>query len=113
MKEQVIYISGPMTGIEGFNYAAFNAAAQTLRSIGYIVFNPAELFGGDSSLEKERYMTVDRAAIAACDALVVLPGWSESHGTKEEMDIALSRGISIYEYEYFLRRHQMEHGICV
>ena len=32
-----VYVAGPMTGIENFNYPAFNAAADALRAQGYQV----------------------------------------------------------------------------
>ncbi len=44
-----VYIAGPMTGLPGWNYSAFNAAAKTLRDIGIKVENPAEHYGGDTS----------------------------------------------------------------
>jgi len=37
-----IYIAGPMTGLPEFNYPAFNAAAEYLRSLGHHVENPAD-----------------------------------------------------------------------
>jgi hypothetical protein len=37
-----LYLAGPMTGIEDFNYPAFNAMAERLRAAGYEVKNPAD-----------------------------------------------------------------------
>ncbi|CRM19804.1 hypothetical protein [Pseudomonas sp. 31 R 17] len=37
-----VYVAGPMTGIEDFNYPAFNAVADQLRALGYEFENPAD-----------------------------------------------------------------------
>lgn len=37
-----VYLAGPMTGIEDFNFPAFNDMAAKLRARGYVVENPAE-----------------------------------------------------------------------
>lgn len=38
-----LYIAGPMTGFENFNYPMFNAAAKQLRAAGYDVLCPTEV----------------------------------------------------------------------
>lgn len=43
MPARRIYDSGPMTGLPGLNFPAFDAAAKQLRAAGYDVVNPAEL----------------------------------------------------------------------
>lgn len=37
-----LYLAGPMSGIKGFNFPAFHAAAKVLRAAGYIIVSPAE-----------------------------------------------------------------------
>ena len=37
------YLSGPMRGLPEYNYPAFISAANYLRSLGWHVFNPAEM----------------------------------------------------------------------
>ena len=91
----VYYISGPMTGIEDFNIPAFDLAAERVRNLGHIVFNPAENFGRDVTLDKWRYMEVDLAAVRACDGVVLLPGWDRSQGALEEVREAKRHGRDI------------------
>lgn len=97
-----IYLSGPMSGLPNFGYPIFNAAAARLRSMGHAVFNPAETFGGDSTLRKEQYLIVDYAAVQVCDTVVMLPGWESSEGATTERVIALSLGKTVYGYDDFL-----------
>jgi len=46
---KTIYLSGPMSGLPGFNFPAFHAAAAKLRADGFTVLNPAETDNGDTS----------------------------------------------------------------
>ena len=43
MSLPILYIAGPMTGDENFNYPAFFSAAQILEDVGYTVINPADI----------------------------------------------------------------------
>ncbi|WP_244886032.1 DUF4406 domain-containing protein [Pseudomonas marginalis] len=38
-----IYLSGPMTGLPGLNFAAFHAMTTNLCAVGHAVTNPAEI----------------------------------------------------------------------
>lgn len=93
-----IYLAGPMRGLPDFNYPAFNAAAAQLREIGYDVFNPAELFGGDDSLPPEAYLTEDLRAVIESDAVFVMDGWQSSRGARVEVQVAQATGKNIYAY---------------
>lgn len=87
-----VYVAGPMTGIEDFNYPTFNAAADSLRAAGYEVLNPT--LDRKSPAEDPPGMTwVDymRAAIimvAKADGIALLPGWTSSRGATLEVEIA-------------------------
>ena len=41
-KTEIVYISGPMTGIAEYNFPLFNRVAAQFRADGYSVLNPAE-----------------------------------------------------------------------
>ena len=94
-----IYISGPMTGYDEWNYPAFHEAAKQLREAGHYVFNPAEAFGGATHLSYADYMRNDIHAILQVDAIAVLPGWENSKGAKLETAIAEVLGLPILPYQ--------------
>ncbi len=94
------YIAGPMTGIPGHNYPAFNALAAALRDGGYEVFNPAENFGGDTGYHRSLYFRADLPALLQSDSLILLPGWRDSVGASLEVLIADTLDLPIYEYDW-------------
>lgn len=87
---QTVFVSGPMTGIENFNYPAFNRAAEALRKLGYTVLNPAENPEQDSW---EGYMRHALIQLLQCDVVAQLPGWEDSRGARMEHDVADELGI--------------------
>ena len=96
-----VYIAGPMTGYENFNYDAFNAAAEQLRARGYEVFNPAEndKQGEDfQSKDWSWYMRQSLKQIAEVDVVYRLDGWQESKGAVIEIKLALQLGIEVRDY---------------
>ena len=96
----VVYLAGPMSGYEDYNFPAFNAAAEKLRSMGFVVINPAETAGGCATLPRASYFRYDFSVInALCDAIVVLPGWDQSQGAQAESIITTEIGLPIYLYD--------------
>ena len=92
------YIAGPMTGLPGYNFDAFNEAEKQLRGEGYEVNNPAEHFGGNTDLPRSTYMKEAYKAVLKSDVVFVLPGWRESLGATDEVLIALHSGIQVLEF---------------
>lgn len=92
----MIYISGPMSGLPGFNYPAFNAQAERYRAKGWEVENPAEHFDGVTDLPRRQYLEVDFASLADCSAIHFLPGWQNSAGARAEYAIAQEYGLKMY-----------------
>lgn len=111
-----IYVAGPMRGIPEFNFPAFNAAAERLRSAGHTVFNPAEKdverhgtdiskgnpTGCEQQAAKEHgfdlrvALGADLAWICAqADAIAMLPGWQKSKGATAEHATALALGLEV------------------
>ncbi len=84
----LVYIAGPMTGLLGFNYDAFNHAESVLNELGYDVLNPARNFDGDQTLPREVYMRECFQQVLKCDTVVVLDGWQNSHGALTEVNMA-------------------------
>ena len=116
-KLHTLYLGGPMTGHANFNFPAFHAAADDLRSRGYVVVSPAELDSpaakkaaeespdGDPShyAENESWgdllaRDVKLIADGGIEAIVVLPGWHTSRGAKLETFVARLCGVPILEY---------------
>lgn len=89
-----VYISGPMTGIQNFNFPAFNAAASKLRAMGYEVVNPVDI-NGDHSVPWTDCLRKDLKEMLNCDLLALLPGWQNSKGAHLEMHVAHRVGIGI------------------
>lgn len=58
-----IYIAGPMTGLPGLNFDAFNAKAAELRARGWHVENPAE-HGIQEGATWSDYLRHDMASLA-------------------------------------------------
>lgn len=88
-----VYISGPMTGIEGLNFPAFHASAKALRDLGHSVVNPAEIVAG--STDWKTAMREDIKAMLDCDAVALLHGWERSSGAHIELHVAHRLGLEI------------------
>lgn len=82
-----VYISGPMSGIQGHNFAAFNEVANQLRDQGCEVENPATK-GIVEGWEWEDYLRYDLKALMSCDAIYTLPNWHRSPGSQLEVQVA-------------------------
>ncbi|WP_395593522.1 DUF4406 domain-containing protein [Pseudomonas sp. B26140] len=89
-----LYLAGPMTGFEDFNFPAFNKMAAELRSRGFIVENPAE-HGVVDGADWADYMAYDLTRLGLCGQVAVLPGWENSKGARLEVHIARELGMSV------------------
>ena len=94
-----LYVAGPMTGLPDFNYPAFNAAAEDLRSKGYDVLNPADLESTNLTGKPQEWRWYMRHAIGMvvqADGLAMLPGWENSTGARLEHTIAMALKLDIH-----------------
>ena len=113
-----VYLSGPMSGIAGFNAPLFKCAAVELRAQGYEVISPLEedlaagidatQFSGDIvEFERQTKHTwgdllsrdVKLLADGEVDGIVTLPKWYESKGARLEVFLGLLKGMTIYAYD--------------
>jgi hypothetical protein len=94
IRANTIYIAGPMTGIQAHNFPAFNAAAEHLRDLAFIVINPAD-HGVIEGAEWDDYLRYDLKKLAECGLIYMLPGWSNSRGANLERNIAISLGMGV------------------
>lgn len=102
-----LYVAGPMTGLPGFNYDAFNSAADDLRDHGYSVENPAET-DDDDCLDDggptwDWYMRQALVMVLRADGIAVLPGWECSRGARLEVDVAHALRLPVLPVEQWLR----------
>lgn len=89
-----LYLAGPMTGIDDFNYPAFNAMADKLRARGYEVENPAD-HGTVAGAVWTDYMAYDLTRLGLCGMIALLPGWEKSQGARLEVLIAERLGMKV------------------
>src|SRR5690242_6385675 len=93
---RTVYLSGPMTGVPGFNFPAFNAAAERWRKSGWTIINPAESFGGRTDLPREEYIREDIKNLLRAEGIALLSGWDQSKGALLEVSIAVELGLSFF-----------------
>lgn len=96
MKATKVYISGPISGKEDGNQAAFYEAAYRIIKEGAFPVNPHDvgyfLPPGSSWLD---YMRVDIKALVDCDEIYMLRGWWRSRGARLEWVIARGLGMKV------------------
>lgn len=93
-----LYLSGPMTGVEGYNFPAFDAAAARLRLAGHVVLNPADR-GVIPGWPWEEYLRRDLAEMLDCEGVATLPGWVDSRGAWLEVSVARALSMPIKAVE--------------
>jgi len=106
-----VFLSGPMTGVAGFNFKAFNDAAFTLRELGYSVFNPAEINGSRPYLPREWYFRQDVMMLTQCREICTLTGWQHSPGASLERQIAKECGIQNKSMSTLIRRAEERNAL--
>lgn len=80
--KKVIYIAGPITGVERY-WEAFEKAEDRVESLGYIALTPSRLPLG---MSEAQYMRICFAMIDSADAVLFLDGWVDSRGAKLERE---------------------------
>ena len=99
MARDTVYIAGPMSGLPGYNYPAFNDAAKRFEDMGWRVFNPAtnphpdNLDQMDPDQARAHFMAVDIPMVLQSDAVAVLPGWENSKGAT--LEVAIGRMLQL------------------
>ena len=87
------YLGGPMSGIEKFNFPAFDEAAFELRdNYGLTVRSAHEVdhgaHTGTGTQPYNEYLKGDLYEMLKCDGLILLQGWTDSKGANFEYEIA-------------------------
>ena len=97
-----VYVAGPMSGYDNYNYDTFHAVSHALRARGIGVASPAEDTPGVYAPAPDRrtvtpevhaaYLRRGFAYLVNCAAVVLLPGWQRSIGTQHELHVAYAAG---------------------
>ena len=77
---QIIYIAGPITGVEDYQERFAQAVAE-VKAAGFLTISPADHPRGLTNAE---YMRLSFAAIDAADGVLFLPDWPLSKGATLE-----------------------------
>lgn len=104
-----VYIAGPMRGLPGWNFPAFDDARDRWRAAGHVAFSPADTdralgyaaaagFNGDGSPEHLKHvMLLDVACVFHADAIALLPGWERSRGATVEVALGQFLGLRFFD----------------
>lgn len=98
----IVYISGPMSGYENFNYHSFEEASNRLEALGYKVISPAQPALLDSQYDWKYCMRNSIDMLLKANSVALLPGWESSKGANLELQIAQALGYTVWEYKGLL-----------
>jgi hypothetical protein len=102
---ETYYIAGPMTGIEKYNYPAFQVAASELREMGLKILSPHEIpwpsgHEGMAVTELWTYMMRESKKLTMqATGLILLRGWPASRGALVELEKFTKEGQPVYYYD--------------
>lgn len=100
MSKTILYLSGPITGVENYR-SNFKMAAIALKKKGYAVINPAELIDvlPLNDLTYDDIMDVCLGLLDMASGVVMLPGWQDSKGANRELGYAQGQDKIVLDYE--------------
>jgi hypothetical protein len=95
------YLSGPMSGYADSNFPAFEKAAHELRAAGLTIVSPHEKGSETADANYLDLLREDVRMICDCQAMILLPGWPTSSGSRLELAVALGLKMDVYFYGAF------------
>lgn len=98
------YLAGPMTGLPEYNFPEFDRYCEILRKKNFDIISPHEIDHGETpetrgSLDYHLYIKEGLKALLTCDAVILMPGWENSHGSRFEVEVARKCGMNIFLYQ--------------
>jgi hypothetical protein len=108
-----------MTGYPEYNYPAFERISTELRKRGWTIESPHEnpapkklihlcepkadtnaMDCPDCGKEAiwQYYMELCKLQVESCDSIILMPGWPESRGARQELEWSLELGHKVYAY---------------
>jgi len=107
-----LYVAGPMTGYNEYNYRQFSYAADRLEYYGYEVLNPCD---NDKILKKsiaiptwQDYMKASIKQVLEAEGMAVLAEWGLSRGARLEVNIAHSLQIPVLPVDVWIHQAKTE-----
>ena len=97
-----VYICGPVTGYSDLNLPVFEAAAEQLREAGMEPVLPHDFVPDDASHAEAMDICLERFYAGDIAAVAVLPGFSDSSGSRKEIETATSISIPVYPIDAML-----------
>lgn len=102
MKKMWVYISGPISGIENDNAAAFSEAQKFIIEMGGNPVNPLSLYKilkRDMGKEPNYFelLDYDIKTLYKCNMIMFIDGWEGSLGAQIEYVIAKKFNIPMYD----------------
>jgi len=103
---RLVYTAGPITAEHPSDrfqncISAWNYALEIWkRGHGVICPQFNTLFMDSSTIEWETFMNADyQMILRACDAMLMLPGWTESKGASKERALALENDVPVFYWD--------------
>ena len=98
-----VFLSGPMTGYDNFNFEKFDSIGARLAKAGVETVNPVNIcrkYKKDRVLADKavfaRMVEEQQVAEKTCSAILMFNGWETSNGARLELDTALKNGLDVY-----------------
>jgi hypothetical protein len=102
-RDIVIYLAGPYSASHRadirHNVEIAHRFAEKIWRWGYTCLSPISntAWMDNAEMQWEDWMDGDFVMLERCDAIVMLPGWSNSRGATAERQHAIDMGIPVYE----------------
>jgi len=97
-----VYLAGPITPVgdrtleQNVSQAANCLAYLTARRVAAICPQLTQTRAELDAIDYEDWMAVDFVLLGACKAVLALPGWDTSAGTRRELLFAATAGIPVF-----------------